>query len=228
MRALAPRVVDPGRGGGAAARDPDRPAGPGHRAASTSSRTSSATSGWGCCSSSPATRSTSSGSGAGRCELGGARLGAVAGARLRARRRARRGGRRAVVPVHGLGAGDDGDRHADPDPARRGRAAHALRHLPARRRRGRRVRPDPADHARARDRPAGRGGRDPRRLRRPVGGDVPDRDALDVARLGAARAHVRVEQPARDPARRRARVRARRARRGARARPAARRLRRRA
>ena len=42
-------------------------------------------------------------------------------------------GDRAVAPVHGLGAGDDGDRHADPDPLRHRRAAHALRHLPARR-----------------------------------------------------------------------------------------------
>ena len=37
-----------------------------------------------------------------------------------------------LVPLHRLGARDDRDRHADPDPARRGRAADALRHLPAR------------------------------------------------------------------------------------------------
>ena len=47
----------------------------------------------------------------------------------------------------GSAAGDHGHRHPDPDPARRRRAAHPLRHVPARRRRGGGVRADPAHHA---------------------------------------------------------------------------------
>ena len=45
--------------------------------------------------------------------------------------RARRGRDRRLLPLHRLGDGDDGDRHADPDPARQRRAEDAFRHLPA-------------------------------------------------------------------------------------------------
>ena len=41
------------------------------------------------------------------------------------------------LAVHGLGAGHHRHRHPDPGPERRRRAAHPLRHLSARRRRGR-------------------------------------------------------------------------------------------
>ena len=58
--------------------------------------------------------------------------------------RARGSRDRALVALHRLGAGDHRDRDADPDPRRHRRAQDALRDLPARRRRGRRVRADPA------------------------------------------------------------------------------------
>jgi hypothetical protein len=50
-----------------------------------------------------------------------------------------------LLPLHGVGDGDDGDRHADPDPARQRRAEDRVRHLPAAPGR-RRVRADPAQH----------------------------------------------------------------------------------
>ena len=74
-------------------------------------------------------------------------LAVVARLGLFARRAAHADGPRAVAPVHGLGAGHHSHRHPDTGPERRWRAAHPLRHLSARRRRGGGVRPDPAHHA---------------------------------------------------------------------------------
>ena len=85
----------------------------------------------------------------------------------------------ALVPLHRLGAGHDRDRHADPDPPRRGRAADPLRHLPARGRRRRRVRPDPARHAGPLDRAPAARGADPARLRGARGGASDRLGALD-------------------------------------------------
>ena len=53
---------------------------------------------------------------------------------------------RAFTPVHRVGDGDDGDRDADPDPRRCRSDQDPVRDLPARRRCGRRVRADHADH----------------------------------------------------------------------------------
>ncbi len=126
----------------------------------TTSSSSSPTSASGCCSSSPATRSTSSGSGR-AAEARRARLAALARARLRDRRRCSpppaivlsllfTGSAMATTAIGTLiPILRDGGELQDP-----------LRHLPARRRRARRVRPDPADHARSLDhQPAARGGR---------------------------------------------------------------------
>ena len=81
--------------------------------------------------------------------LAAAGVGTLARARLRDRRSAGGRGHRALARVHRIGARHDGDRHAAADPAGRGGAAHALRHVPAERRSGRRVRADPPHHARA-------------------------------------------------------------------------------
>ena len=125
------------------ARRPDRPQVLGSHVASSSS--SSPASASGCCSSSPATRSTWSAS-RGAAAAGRARW-ALSLALAYTSAASSPPPASSLVPLHRLGARDDGDRHAHPDPVGQRRAEDALRHLPARRRRGRRVRPDPARHA---------------------------------------------------------------------------------
>ena len=102
--------------------------------------------------------------------LGSARVGDVARDRLHHRRRARPGRSRPVARLRGLGALDHGDRHADPGAVRHGRAAHAVRHLPAGRRRGRGVRADPAADARPLDAERRPQRADTDRIRRARGG----------------------------------------------------------
>ena len=139
----------------------------------------------------------------------------------------RRGRDRRLLPLHRLGDGDDGDRHADPDPARQRRAEDQVRHLPAGGRRRRRVRADPAgDPGPVHRQPPARVG-DPARLRRP-GADPRDGiGPLRLARLAGAGKDLRGEQPARGADHRRARLRPGPAGEPARPRRPARRLRRR-
>ena len=147
------RRADPGRRARAAVRGPARAAGARPARHDRSSR-SSPTSASGCCSSSPATRSICSASPGEPLRL--ALLGWLVSLALAYSI----GGVLAAAGIvlslalHGLGAGDDRDRHADPDPVRLRRAAHPLRHLPAGGRRGRRVRADPAADADPLDRRA--------------------------------------------------------------------------
>ena len=79
----------------------------------TASSNSSPTSAWGCSSTSPATRSTSSGSRA--CRWSSARwAGLISVGLAYGIGGPRRGQDHRLLPLHGLGDGDDGDRHPDP------------------------------------------------------------------------------------------------------------------
>ena len=133
-------------------------------------------------------------------------------------------------PLHalrGVGDGNDRDRHADPDPRRRRGADHPLRHLPAGRRRRRRVRADPADHLLLLDRYAADQRPDPDALHRRRGPCGSLRDPLDRRRLGDVRGRAGDELATADPDRRGPDLHARVPRQPPRPGPAARRLRRR-
>ena len=155
------------------------------------------------------------------------RLGDVARDRLHPGRRACRRRRGRVAGLRRVRPGDDGDRDPAAGPLGHRRDAYQVRHVPAGRRRRRRVRPDPAAHARPLDPERAAQRADPDRVRPAGRRRRGRRGPLVAADARPVRAHGRDERAAGGALDRRARLRAGAAGQQARARPPARRVRRR-